>query len=75
MVLKISDGALRGVRPVALAALGGMGVEVSEAVSDVRGLHGERSVRSGPCSRLPDGRRRLDGAGLAMAVLVGAGRL
>jgi len=42
MVLKISDGALRGVRPVALAALGGMGVEVSEAVSDVRGLHGEK---------------------------------
>jgi L-asparaginase II len=42
MVLKISDGALRGVRPVALAALGGMGVEVPEAVSDVRGLHGEK---------------------------------
>ena len=42
MVLKISDGALRGVRPVVLAALGGMGVEVPEAVSDVRGLHGEK---------------------------------
>jgi L-asparaginase II len=42
MVLKISDGTLRGVRPVALAALGGMGIEVPEAVSDVRGLHGEK---------------------------------
>ncbi len=41
MALKMSDGAVRAVRPVALAALGGMGVEVPEAVSDVRGLHGE----------------------------------
>jgi len=41
MALKMSDGAARAVRPVALAALGGMGVEVPEAVSDVRGLHGE----------------------------------
>jgi L-asparaginase II len=28
MALKISDGAVRAVRPAALAALGGMGVEV-----------------------------------------------
>jgi L-asparaginase II len=42
MALKISDGAVRSVRPAALAALGGMGVEVPEAVSDVRGLHGEK---------------------------------
>jgi L-asparaginase II len=42
MALKISDGAVRAVRPAALAALSGMGVEVPEAVSDVRGLHGEK---------------------------------
>jgi hypothetical protein len=42
MALKISDGAVRAVRPAALAALGGMGVEVPEAVSDVRGLHDEK---------------------------------
>jgi len=42
MALKISDGALRAVRPAALAVLGGMGVEVPEAVSSVRGLHGEK---------------------------------
>ena len=42
MALKISDGAVRAVRPAALAALGGMGVEVPEVVSDVRGLHGEK---------------------------------
>jgi L-asparaginase II len=42
MALKISDGAFRAVRPAALAALGGMGVEVPEALSDVRGLHGEK---------------------------------
>jgi L-asparaginase II len=42
MVLKISDGSVRAVRPAALAALGGMGVEVPEAVSDVRGLHDEK---------------------------------
>jgi L-asparaginase II len=42
MALKISDGALRAVRPAALAALGGMGVEAPEADSDVRGLHGEK---------------------------------
>ena len=53
MVLKISDGALRGVRPVALAALGGMGVEVSEAVSDVRGLHGEKIGEIWPLKQAP----------------------
>jgi L-asparaginase II len=42
MALKISDGSVRAVRPAALAALGGMGVEVPEAVSDVRGLHDEK---------------------------------
>jgi L-asparaginase II len=42
MTLKISDGAVRAVRPAALAALGGMAVEVPDAVSDVRGLHGEK---------------------------------
>lgn len=42
MALKISDGAVRAVRPAALAALGGMGIEVPEVVSDVRGLHGEK---------------------------------
>jgi L-asparaginase II len=41
MALKISDGSERAVRPAALAALGSMGVEVPEAVSSVRGLHGE----------------------------------
>jgi L-asparaginase II len=41
MALKVSDGAVRAVRPAALAALGGMGVEVPEAVSGVRALHGE----------------------------------
>ena len=53
MVLKISDGARRGVRPVALAALGGMGVEVSEAVSDVRGLHGEKIGEIWPLKQAP----------------------
>lgn len=41
MALKISDGAQRAVRPAALAALGGRGVEVPDAVCTVRGLHGE----------------------------------
>jgi L-asparaginase II len=53
MVLKISDGALRGVRPVALAALGGMGVEVPGAVSDVRGLHGEKVGEIWPLNQAP----------------------
>jgi L-asparaginase II len=53
MVLKISDGALRGVRPVALAALGGMGVEVPEAVSDMRGLHGEKVGEIWPLNQAP----------------------
>ena len=41
MALKVSDGSERAVRPAALAALDGMGIEVPEAVSIVRGLHGE----------------------------------
>ena len=48
MALKVSDGAVRAVRPAALAALGGMGVEVPEAVSDVRGLHGEKVGETRP---------------------------
>jgi L-asparaginase II len=42
LALKISDGSGRAVRPATLAALGGRGVEVPEAVSSVRGLHGEK---------------------------------
>jgi hypothetical protein len=38
---------------VALAALGGMGVEVSEAVSDVRGLHGEKVGEIWPLKQAP----------------------
>jgi L-asparaginase II len=53
MVLKISDGALRGVRPVALAALGGMGVEVPEEGSDMRGLHGEKVGEIWPLNQAP----------------------
>ena len=41
LALKISDGAHRAVRPAALAALGGMGVEVEDEGVVVRGLHGE----------------------------------
>ena len=48
MALKISDGAERAVRPVALAALGRRGVAVPEAVSNVRGLHGEVVGEIGP---------------------------
>jgi L-asparaginase II len=48
LALKISDGSERAVRPVALAALGGMGVEVPEAASSVRGLHGETVGEIGP---------------------------
>jgi L-asparaginase II len=48
MALKISDGAERAVRPVALAALDGRGVEVHGAVSAVRGLHGETVGEIGP---------------------------
>ena len=48
IALKISDGALRAVRPAALAALRGMGVEVPEPVSNVRGLHGETVGEIGP---------------------------
>jgi L-asparaginase II len=53
MALKISDGAHRAVRPAALAALGGMGVEVSEPVSSVRGLHGETVGEIGPLIQAP----------------------
>jgi len=41
LALKISDGSERAVRPAALAALGGRGFEVPDAVFSVRGLHGE----------------------------------
>jgi L-asparaginase II len=41
MALKISDGSQRAVRPAALAAIYGMGVDVEDSVSTVRGLHGE----------------------------------
>jgi L-asparaginase II len=41
LALKISDGAHRAVRPAALAALGGMGVEVEDEGSTLLGLHGE----------------------------------
>jgi L-asparaginase II len=55
MALKISDGSGRAVRPAALAALGGRGVEVPEAVSTVRGLHGEAVGEIGPWSQAPGG--------------------
>ncbi|HJQ29561.1 MAG TPA: asparaginase [Rubrobacter sp.] len=48
MALKISDGSERAVRPAALAALGGRGVDVPDAVSTVRGLHGEVVGEIGP---------------------------
>jgi L-asparaginase II len=51
MALKISDGSERAVRPAALAALGGLGVEVPEAVASVRGLHGETVGEIGPWGR------------------------
>jgi L-asparaginase II len=41
MALKISDGSLRAVQPVALAALEHMGVREGDGDSIVRGLHGE----------------------------------
>jgi L-asparaginase II len=41
MALKISDGSQRAVRPAALAALGGMGIELDDGDSTMRGLHGE----------------------------------
>ncbi len=41
MVMKISDGGGRAVRPAALTALAGRGVDVPEAKSEIRGLHGE----------------------------------
>jgi L-asparaginase II len=53
MALKVSDGAVRAVRPAALAALIGMGVEVPEAVSDVRGLHGEKVGEIRPLIQAP----------------------
>ncbi|MEJ7813936.1 MAG: asparaginase [Rubrobacter sp.] len=53
IALKISDGAVRAVRPAALAVLGGMGVGVPEAVSNVRGLHGETVGEIGPLIQAP----------------------
>jgi L-asparaginase II len=53
MALKISDGAVRAVRPAALAALGGMGVDVPEAVSSVRALHGEKVGEIRPLIQAP----------------------
>lgn len=55
MALKVSDGAVRAVRPAALAALGGMGVQVPEAVSDVRGLHGEKVGEIWPLTQTHSG--------------------
>jgi L-asparaginase II len=42
MALKISDGSQRAVRPVAIAALDRMGVEVEDVDYTLRGLHGEK---------------------------------
>jgi L-asparaginase II len=53
MALKISDGATRAVRPAALTVLGGMGVEVPDAVSSVRGLHGETVGEIWPLIQAP----------------------
>ena len=53
MALKVSDGAVRAVRPVALAALGGMGVEVPEVVSEVRDLYGEKVGEIWPLIQAP----------------------
>ena len=41
LALKISDGSERAVRPAALAALEGRGVEVEDEDYTLRGLHGE----------------------------------
>ena len=41
MALKVSDGAMRAVRPAASAALAGRGVEVPPDNPEVLGLHGE----------------------------------
>ena len=48
LALKISDGSGRAVRPAALAALGGRGIDVPETVSSVHGLHGEAVGEIGP---------------------------
>jgi L-asparaginase II len=53
MALKISDGSGRAVRPAALAALGGMGVEVPEVVTDVRDLYGEKVGEIWPLIQAP----------------------
>jgi L-asparaginase II len=53
MALKVSDGSVRAVRPAALAALGGMGVEVPEVVSDVRDLYGEKVGEIWPLIQAP----------------------
>ena len=53
MALKVSDGAVRAVRPAALAALGSMGVEVPEVVTDVRDLYGEKVGEIWPLIQAP----------------------
>jgi L-asparaginase II len=53
MALKISDGAVRAVRPAALTALGGMGVEVPEEISSVSALHGEKVGEIRPLIQAP----------------------
>jgi L-asparaginase II len=53
MALKISDGAVRAVRPAALAALGGMGVEVPKEISSVSALHGEKVGEIRPLIQAP----------------------
>jgi len=55
LVLKISDGANRAVRPAALAALRGRGVDGPEAFSGVRGLHDETVGEIGPLFQAPGG--------------------
>ncbi len=54
LALKISDGAHRAVRPVALAILGSRGVDVPEVISSVRGLHGETVGEIGPLFQASD---------------------
>jgi L-asparaginase II len=53
MALKISDGAVRAVRPAALTALAGMGVEVPEEISSVSALHGEKVGEIRPLIQAP----------------------
>ena len=48
LALKISDGSERAVRPAALAALGGRGIEMEDEDYALRGLHGEAVGEIGP---------------------------